>query len=44
MVSLSLSWLLHHTAVDCIILGASSMEQLNQNLAAGEMVRCQRTW
>ncbi|HEY5174359.1 MAG TPA: aldo/keto reductase [Terriglobales bacterium] len=36
MVSLSLNWLLHHTAVDCIILGASSMEQLNQNLAAGE--------
>jgi aryl-alcohol dehydrogenase-like predicted oxidoreductase len=36
MVSLSLNWLLHHTATDCIILGASSMEQLNQNLAAGE--------
>lgn len=36
MVSLSLNWLLHHTFADCIILGASSMEQLNQNLAAGE--------
>ncbi|MFZ0912441.1 MAG: aldo/keto reductase [Candidatus Korobacteraceae bacterium] len=36
MVSLSLNWLLHHTAADCVILGASSMEQLNQNLAAGE--------
>jgi aryl-alcohol dehydrogenase-like predicted oxidoreductase len=36
MVSLSLNWLLHHTVADCVILGASSMEQLNQNLAAGE--------
>ena len=36
LVSLSLNWLLHHTAADCIILGASRMEQLNQNLAAGE--------
>jgi aryl-alcohol dehydrogenase-like predicted oxidoreductase len=36
MVSLSLNWLLHHTTADCVILGASSMEQLNQNLAAGE--------
>ncbi|MGB8768607.1 MAG: aldo/keto reductase [Candidatus Korobacteraceae bacterium] len=36
MVSLSLNWLLRHTAADCVILGASSMEQLNQNLAAGE--------
>jgi aryl-alcohol dehydrogenase-like predicted oxidoreductase len=35
MVSLSLNWLLHPTAADCIILGLSSMEQLNQNLAAG---------
>jgi aryl-alcohol dehydrogenase-like predicted oxidoreductase len=34
-VSLSLNWLLHPTAADCIILGLSSMEQLNQNLAAG---------
>jgi 1-deoxyxylulose-5-phosphate synthase len=36
MVSLSLNWLLHHAAADCIILGASSMEQLNQNLVAAE--------
>ncbi len=35
MVSLSLNWLLH-TAVDCVILGASSMEQLDQNVAVGE--------
>ena len=36
LVSLSLNWLLHHTAADVIILGASSLEQLNENLAAGE--------
>jgi aryl-alcohol dehydrogenase-like predicted oxidoreductase len=36
MVSLSLNWLLHHTATDCVILGASRMEQLNENLAAAE--------
>jgi aryl-alcohol dehydrogenase-like predicted oxidoreductase len=34
LVSLALNWLLHHTASDCIILGASRLEQLNQNLAA----------
>jgi 1-deoxyxylulose-5-phosphate synthase len=33
LVSLALNWLLHHTAADCIILGASRMEQLNENLA-----------
>jgi 1-deoxyxylulose-5-phosphate synthase len=32
-VSLALNWLLHHTASDCIILGASRLEQLNENLA-----------
>ncbi|MCC7496373.1 MAG: aldo/keto reductase [Bryobacterales bacterium] len=36
MVSLSLNWLLHHTQADCVILGASGMEQLNENLAAAE--------
>jgi 1-deoxyxylulose-5-phosphate synthase len=36
LVDLSLSWLLHHTSADCIILGASRMEQLEQNLAALE--------
>ena len=36
LVDLSLSWLLHHTAADCVILGASRMEQLEQNLAAVE--------
>lgn len=36
LVSLSLSWLLHHTPADVVILGASSLEQLNENLAASE--------
>jgi aryl-alcohol dehydrogenase-like predicted oxidoreductase len=34
LISLSLSWLLHHTPTDCVILGASGSEQLAQNLAA----------
>jgi aryl-alcohol dehydrogenase-like predicted oxidoreductase len=33
-VSLALGWLLHHTVVDGIILGASRLEQLRQNLDA----------
>lgn len=37
LVSLSLGWLLHHTAANCVILGASRPEQLQDNLrAAGE--------
>jgi aryl-alcohol dehydrogenase-like predicted oxidoreductase len=36
LVSLSLNWLLHHTASDVVILGASSLRQLNENLAAAE--------
>jgi aryl-alcohol dehydrogenase-like predicted oxidoreductase len=36
MVDLSLSWLLHHTATDCIVLGASNSEQLKENLDAFE--------
>ena len=36
LVELSLNWLLHHTAADGVILGASRMEQLEQNLAAFE--------
>ncbi len=35
LISLSLNWLLHHTVSDVVILGASSMAQLNENLAAG---------
>ena len=33
-VSLALSWLLHHTPIDCVILGASKIEQLEENLRA----------
>ncbi len=36
LISLSLNWLLHHTMSDVVILGASSLAQLNENLAAGE--------
>ena len=34
LVSLSLNWILHHTPADCVILGASRLEQLEQNLKA----------
>ncbi len=34
LVSLALNWLLHHTAVDSVILGASRIAQLEDNLAA----------
>ncbi len=52
LVSLALNWLLHHTAADCIILGASRLEQLEQNLAALEegplppeaVAACDRVW
>src|SRR5204863_9866694 len=33
-VSLALNWLLHHTPIDCVILGASRIEQLEENVAA----------
>jgi 1-deoxyxylulose-5-phosphate synthase len=33
LVSLALNWLWHHSASDCIILGASRLPQLNENLA-----------
>ena len=37
LISLALTWMLHHTNTDCVILGASRMEQLEQNVqAAGE--------
>jgi len=32
LVDLALSWLLHHSAADCAILGAQSLEQLHNNL------------
>ena len=34
MISLALCWLLHHTSIECVILGASKIEHLDQNLAA----------
>jgi aflatoxin B1 aldehyde reductase len=34
LLSMSLNWLYHHTVSDCIILGASKIEHLEQNLAA----------
>jgi aryl-alcohol dehydrogenase-like predicted oxidoreductase len=51
-VSLALNWLLHHTATDCIILGASRMEQLDGNLRAMEegplpadaLEACNKVW
>lgn len=36
LVSLSLNWLLHHTQTDCVILGASRLEHLEENLKALE--------
>ena len=33
-VSLALNWLLHHTHTDCVILGASKIEHLEENLKA----------
>jgi aryl-alcohol dehydrogenase-like predicted oxidoreductase len=52
LVELSFSWLLHHTTVDGLILGASHIEQLEQNLRAldvGPMpaeavASCDRIW
>ncbi len=32
LIDLSLNWLLHHTATDVVILGASRLDQLQQNL------------
>jgi 1-deoxyxylulose-5-phosphate synthase len=36
IIDLSLNWLRHHTPADCIILGASTIQQLQQNLDAFE--------
>lgn len=52
MVSMSLNWLLHHTAADCVILGASRSEQLEQNLKAVQegpltaetVAECDQVW
>src|SRR5262249_535794 len=52
LISLSLNWIFHHTPVDCVILGASSLAQLEQNLRALEegplpaetVEQCDRIW
>jgi aryl-alcohol dehydrogenase-like predicted oxidoreductase len=36
LVDISLNWLLYHTATDCVILGSSKIEQLEQNLDVWE--------
>lgn len=36
LIDISLNWLLHHTQTNCLLLGATRMEQLEQNLAACE--------
>jgi len=36
LVDVALSWLLYHTAAQCVILGASRMEHLEQNLVPFE--------
>jgi 1-deoxyxylulose-5-phosphate synthase len=36
MIDLSIGWLLHHSATDCVILGASKLAQLEENLGAFE--------
>jgi 1-deoxyxylulose-5-phosphate synthase len=36
LVSLALNWLLHHAGVESVILGASRLEQLDENLTAME--------
>jgi aryl-alcohol dehydrogenase-like predicted oxidoreductase len=52
LISVALSWMLHHTKVDCVILGASSITQLEQNLesaVSGPLSRevvaiCEEIW
>ena len=52
LIELSLGWLLHHSAADCVILGASRIEQLEENLDACErgplpaetLAACDRVW
>ena len=52
LISVALNWLLCHTLTDCVILGASRLEQLDQNLAAckegplppGMLQVCDEVW
>jgi aryl-alcohol dehydrogenase-like predicted oxidoreductase len=34
LVSVSLNWILHHSQADCVVLGASCIEQLQENIHA----------
>lgn len=52
LVSLALGWLLHHAGIDGVILGASRLEQLQENLTAADdgplpseaVAACDRVW
>jgi aryl-alcohol dehydrogenase-like predicted oxidoreductase len=52
LISLALNWVLHHTPVDCMILGASRLSQLQENvraisegaLSAETVATCDRVW
>lgn len=52
LISIAFGWLLHHTITDCVVLGASTMEQLQQNLLLcndgplpdGVVKGCDRVW
>jgi aryl-alcohol dehydrogenase-like predicted oxidoreductase len=36
LISLALNWILHHSPVDCVVLGASRLSQLQENLKAAQ--------
>jgi aryl-alcohol dehydrogenase-like predicted oxidoreductase len=52
LVSLALNWVLHHAGIDCVILGASRLAHLQENLraldegplAADTLAGCDRVW
>jgi aryl-alcohol dehydrogenase-like predicted oxidoreductase len=52
LVSLSLNWLFHHSPIDCVILGASRLAHLEENLCALEdgplpaevLAKCDQVW
>ena len=52
LISLALNWMLHHTPVDSVILGASRLQQLEQNVAVAAegplsqqtVERCDEVW
>jgi aryl-alcohol dehydrogenase-like predicted oxidoreductase len=52
LVSLALNWVLHHSPVDCVIIGASRLVHLEENLRAAvegalpaeTVAECDRVW